>query len=474
MVHRVDGPIGVYRGFDDGTDARIARAQPRARGRDGLPVAVQPREAPRARLRARATRSSSRTRSTRRSSIRRPRASRSTGGRCGSSRRAGRTTRARARRRSPGSTAISTATRYELTFVGRSPSAFERIRDASARSTPHARRRAPPRARRLPRAEPRRSVLERAPRGARVRAARGVSRRAAGTRSSSARAGSRSARTRSFPRCSTGSWRSSRSAARRSRCPRSRDVADRYLEVLGLAGRDLESPRPWRTTCDGARPACVPRRPAARPGRGRPARTTCSTSRTRGRKASWLGAQALKNPLDLWVYQEIIVETRPERHRRDRHVPRRERALPGVDLRPRSARARSSRSTSSRCATTIRSTRGSRTSAAARRPIPDVVAEVRARADGRRDARHPRLRPLAGARRGRARGVRAARARRLLPDRRGLEHRADPEGPHARPAARRSRRSSRGPTSSRSTASARSSSSRSTRAATCAGFASSG
>jgi cephalosporin hydroxylase len=29
-------------------------------------------------------------------------------------------------------------------------------------------------------------------------------------------------------------------------------------------------------------------------------------------KATWLGAQALKNPLDLWVYQEIIVETRPE------------------------------------------------------------------------------------------------------------------------------------------------------------------
>jgi cephalosporin hydroxylase len=29
-------------------------------------------------------------------------------------------------------------------------------------------------------------------------------------------------------------------------------------------------------------------------------------------KARWLGAQALKNPLDLWVYQEIMVETRPE------------------------------------------------------------------------------------------------------------------------------------------------------------------
>src|SRR5919202_5304075 len=25
MVHRVDGPIGVYRGFDDGTDRRVAR-----------------------------------------------------------------------------------------------------------------------------------------------------------------------------------------------------------------------------------------------------------------------------------------------------------------------------------------------------------------------------------------------------------------------------------------------------------------
>jgi cephalosporin hydroxylase len=29
-------------------------------------------------------------------------------------------------------------------------------------------------------------------------------------------------------------------------------------------------------------------------------------------RATWLGAQALKNPLDLWVYQEIMVETRPE------------------------------------------------------------------------------------------------------------------------------------------------------------------
>jgi cephalosporin hydroxylase len=29
-------------------------------------------------------------------------------------------------------------------------------------------------------------------------------------------------------------------------------------------------------------------------------------------KALWLGNQALKNPLDLWVYQELVVETRPD------------------------------------------------------------------------------------------------------------------------------------------------------------------
>ena len=29
-------------------------------------------------------------------------------------------------------------------------------------------------------------------------------------------------------------------------------------------------------------------------------------------RATWLGSQALKNPLDLWVYQEIVYETRPE------------------------------------------------------------------------------------------------------------------------------------------------------------------
>ena len=29
-------------------------------------------------------------------------------------------------------------------------------------------------------------------------------------------------------------------------------------------------------------------------------------------RATWLGSQALKNPLDLWIYQEIMAETRPD------------------------------------------------------------------------------------------------------------------------------------------------------------------
>ena len=29
-------------------------------------------------------------------------------------------------------------------------------------------------------------------------------------------------------------------------------------------------------------------------------------------QATWLGSQSLKNPLDLWIYQEIMVETRPD------------------------------------------------------------------------------------------------------------------------------------------------------------------
>ena len=107
LVHRVDGPIGTYRGYDDGTDARIAamnaelahatvcqsRFSLEAHARLGIPL-VEPvviTNAPDPR-----------------SSIRRMAVSRSTHGRCGSSPRAGRTTRARAptswRRSAPAST----------------------------------------------------------------------------------------------------------------------------------------------------------------------------------------------------------------------------------------------------------------------------------------------------------------------------------------------------------------------------------
>ena len=70
--------------------------------------------------------------------------------------------------------------------------------------------------------------------------------------------------------------------------------------------------RPWRTTCDEALAAPATASASGSTAPPSRARTTCSTCRTRGPEATWLGAQSLKNPLDLWVYQEIIVETRAE------------------------------------------------------------------------------------------------------------------------------------------------------------------
>ena len=100
-------------------------------------------------------------------------------------------------------------------------------------------------------------------------------------------------------------------------------------------------------------------------------------------EATWLGAQALKNPLDLWVYQEIMVETRPElivetgTYRGGARSSSRRSATC-------SARARSSRSTSRPLRddypTHPRITYlGGRSST-----DPDVVATVRERAAGKR------------------------------------------------------------------------------------------
>ena len=52
MVHRVDGPIGAYRGFDDGTDARIAEINAALASATIFQSEFSLAEAPRARLRA--------------------------------------------------------------------------------------------------------------------------------------------------------------------------------------------------------------------------------------------------------------------------------------------------------------------------------------------------------------------------------------------------------------------------------------
>ena len=53
MVHRVDGPIGVYRGFDDGTDGVILELNRAFADATVVSVSVQPREARGARARLR-------------------------------------------------------------------------------------------------------------------------------------------------------------------------------------------------------------------------------------------------------------------------------------------------------------------------------------------------------------------------------------------------------------------------------------
>ena len=148
--------------------------------------------------------------------------------------------------------------------------------------------------------------------------------------------------------------------------------------------------------------------------------------------ATWLGTQALKNPLDLWVYQEIMDETQPELIVETGTYRGGSARLPRVALRSHGSR----RGRVDRHRADAR--RLSRASAdhVPRRALVDGSGGRRRGARSRcgpPDPRHPRLRPLAGARRGRARRVRVARASRLLRDRRGLEHRADPQGPDARP-----------------------------------------
>ena len=187
-------------------------------------------------------------------------------------------------------------------------------------------------------------------------------------------------------------------------------VADRYLDVLGSRRRPPRIPRPWRTTCDEVF-AASRHRVGKRLDRAAVARAHDALYLSDAwTEATWLGAQALKNPLDLWVYQEIMVETRPE-----------------LVVETGTYRGGSAFFLASICdllgagevvSIDVEPVRddypahpritylGGRSST-----DPDVVADVRGARGGQADARHPRLGPLAGARRGRARRVRVTRAR---------------------------------------------------------------
>ena len=397
LVHRVDGPIGVYRGFDDGTDARIADDQRRARGRDGVPVALQPREAPRARDRAaRAGRHPERGRpgdlpsAGRRDAARRPAGSR------GRDELVGQPAQGR-RRRSRGSTETLDPARFELTFVGQAAQARSSRSATSARST---RRR---------RASCSASTTSTSRRAATTRARTRCSRRSrAGCRPPISRQrrppGARrrgraavSSRRRSCPTCSIAWPPSSTSVARAISRPVDRLGRGQLLEVLGLADeRDLRIAAPWRTTCD-ARITCraLPPRP--------PARSRCGRARARrplrvgrldgGDVARRAGAQESARPLGL-----------PGDHGRDE--------------------ARSSSSRPGRTAAAARSSsRRSATSSGAGEVVsidveperedypahpritylggrsstdPDVRRRGRVRAPREADPRHPRLGSLAG------------------------------------------------------------------------------
>ena len=134
--------------------------------------------------------------------------------------------------------------------------------------------------------------------------------RAAATPSSSARAACRFARTRSWTASSSDS-----SSTRRAACG-DLDPPDlvgrRPLPRGSRPGRrDLESRDRGELPATRRARRQLPRRQAARSRRVSRAHDVLYLSDA-WTVATWLGAQALKNPLNLWVYQEIMVETRPE------------------------------------------------------------------------------------------------------------------------------------------------------------------
>ena len=318
--------------------------------------------------------------------------------------------------------------RYELTFVGRARRELESVRTVGPVVVRRGRA-AAPRARRLSRAQPRRSVLERAPRGARVRAAGRLPRERRAPRARGRRAGSGFVSDEEIPGVLDRLVAELDERRGAISVPTISAVADRYLEVLGL--RRLESRGRGELPQARTDRCALPRRPEARPrvGRARARRSLRVGRLDEGHVARRAGAQEPARPLDL-PGDHGRDATRADR--RDRDVPRGQRALPRVAVRP----ARSGRGRLDRRRAPARGLPAASAHHVPRRPLLDRSRRRRggSRAgSGSQHARHPRLRPLAGARRGRARGVRAARAGRLLPHRRGLEHRPDPQGPPAGP-----------------------------------------
>ena len=127
----------------------------------------------------------------------------------------------------------------------------------------------------------------------------------------------------SFRRCSSVSSLSSTASARPSRrrpSPPSPTATSRFSGSTD--GPRLESRGPWRTTCDARRTQRRSASPAASIARRSREPTTSSTRPTPGRRRRGSARRLLKNPLDLWIYQEILFEYPAGAHHRDRHLHR--------------------------------------------------------------------------------------------------------------------------------------------------------
>ena len=244
MVHRVDGPIGVYRGFDDGTDRSIAAMNAELAEATILQSRYSLEKHRELGLELREPTVVSNAVDP---AIFHPPSAREPI--------AGRKVRVIATswsdnvRKGAETLAWLDAhldrTRYELTFVGRGREhEFERVRSRRPGLVRRGRA-AAPRARCLSRAQPRRSVLERAARGARVRSAGRLSRERRAPRArergrTSVRLG------RGDPRRPRPARRGARRASRRrSRCLRSPPSPTGTSRCWDWKPRIA---RPWRTT----------------------------------------------------------------------------------------------------------------------------------------------------------------------------------------------------------------------------------